>query len=84
MLDLIDILNIEKSNEVTPKEYTWLDTKYSILPNVVGMSLKEAQKALKLFKIEYSGDGDKVIHQSPAANIYVKENGIVILLLGNE
>lgn len=82
MLDLIDILNIEKSSEVTPKEYTWLDTKYSILPNVVGLSLKEAQKALKLFKIEYSGDGDKVIHQSPEANIYVKENGIVKLLLG--
>lgn len=82
MLDLIDILDIEKSSEVAPKEYTWLDTKYSLLPNVVGLSLKEAQKALKLFKIEYSGDGDKVIHQSPEANIYVKENGIVKLLLG--
>ena len=81
MLDLINILDIKSSNEVMPKEYTWLDTKYSKLPNVVGMTLKEAQKALKLFKIEYSGDGDKVIHQSPEANIYVKENGIVKLLL---
>ena len=83
MLDLIDILNIDKSSEVIPKEYTWLDTKYSLLPNVVGLSLKEAQKVLKQFKIEYSGDGNKIIHQSPEANIYIKENGIVKLLLGN-
>ena len=83
MLDLIDILNIEKSEDGMTKEYTWLDTKYSLLPNVVGKTLKEAQKELKLFKIEYSGEGDKVVHQSPEAGYYIKENGVVKLLLGN-
>lgn len=83
MLDLIDILNIEKSKDGMTKEYTWLDTKYSLLPNVVGKTLKEAQKELKLFKIEYSGEGDKVIYQSPEAGYYIKENGLVKILLGN-
>jgi len=83
MLDLIDILNIEKSKDGMTKEYTWLDTKYSLLPNVVGKTLKEAQKELKLFKIEYSGEGNKVVHQSPESGYYIKENGIVKLLLGN-
>lgn len=82
MKDLINILDIEKSQEGMTKEYTWLDTKYSLLPNVVGLSLKEAQKELKLFKIEYSGTGDKVIHQSPEAGYYAKENGTVKLMLG--
>lgn len=83
MKDLIDILKIDQSKDGMTKEYTWLDTKYSMLPNVVGMSLKDAQKNLKLFKIEYSGDGDKVIHQSPEPGYYAKENGVVKLLLGN-
>ena len=83
MKDLINILEIEQSKDGMTKEYTWLDIKYSMLPNVVGMSLKDAQKNLKLFKIEYSGDGDKVIHQSPEPGYYAKENGVVKLLLGN-
>ena len=83
MIDLIDILNIESSKDGMTKEYTWLDTKYTILPNVVGKNLKEAQKELKLFKIEYSGEGDKVIHQSPEPGYYIKENGVVKLLLEN-
>lgn len=83
MKDLINILKIEPSKEGMTKEYTWLDTKYSMLPNVVGKTLKEAQKELKLFKIEYSGSGEKVIHQSPEAGYYAKENGVVKLLLSN-
>lgn len=83
MLDLIDILDISPSSEGMTKEYTWLDTKYTKLPNVLGLSLKEAQKELKSFKIEYSGEGSKIIHQSPDAGYYVKENGVVKLMLGD-
>lgn len=83
MKDLINIMDIKKDKEGMTKEYTWLDTKYTILPNVVGLSVKEAQKELKLFKIEYSGTGSKVIHQSPEAGYYAKENGTIKLLLGD-
>ena len=63
------------------QEYTWLDTKYVMLPNVIGMNIKDAQKELKGFKIEYTGDGDKVIMQEPESNQYVKEGSLVKLML---
>lgn len=82
LLSAIDILGIEPSSEGMAKEYTWLDKKYSILPNVVGMSKEEATKTLKNYKIEYSGDGDTVIYMSPEAGYYVAEGETIMLLLG--
>ena len=82
LLSAIDILGIEPSYEGMAKEYTWLDKKYSILPNVVGMSKEEATKTLKNYKIEYSGDGDTVIYMSPEAGYYVAEGETIMLLLG--
>lgn len=46
------------------KEYVWTDTKYYVIPNVVGKTKEEASKLLKEFKINYSGSGNKVIYQS--------------------
>lgn len=82
MLSAIDILDIEPSREGMAKEYTWLDKKYSILPNVVGMSKEEATKELKNYKIEYSGTGDTVIYMSPSAGYYAPEGETIMLLLG--
>ena len=82
MLSAIDIMGIEPSKEGIAKEYTWLDKKYSILPNVVGMSKEEAAKTLKNYKIEYSGSGNTVIYQSPNEGLYVAEGESVKLLLG--
>ena len=74
MKSLIDIKGIKQDNTgMIRQEYTWLDTKYIMLPDVVGMDLKTAQTTLKGFKIEYTGNGDKVIEQVPSANQYVKE-----------
>ena len=80
-LSAIDILDIEADTEGIPKEYTWLDTKYIITPDVTGLSLEEAKKALKGFNIEYSGNGDQVIYQSPNGGMYVKEGGTIVLML---
>ena len=82
MLSAIDIMGIEPSKEGMAKEYTWLDKKYSILPNVVGMSKEEAAKTLKNYKIEYSGSGNTVIYQSTNEGLYVAEGESVKLLLG--
>ena len=82
MKSIIDIKGLKQDNSgMIRNEYTWLDTKYVLLPDVVGMDLKEAQKTLKGFKIEYSGDGEKVIYQDPQPNQYVKETNIVKLML---
>lgn len=80
-LSAIDILNISPDTEGIPKEYTWLDTKYVVVPDTTGVSLEEAKKMLKGFNIEYSGNGDKVVYQSPSGGMYVKEGGTVILML---
>ena len=82
LLSAIDIFGIEPSDEGMAKEYTWLDKKYSILPNVVGMSKIDATKTLKNYKIEYSGAGDTVIYMSPEAGYYVAEGETVKILLG--
>ena len=82
MLSAIDILNIEPSREGMAKEYTWLDKKYSVLPNVVGMSKEEATKTLKNYKVEYSGSGENVIYMSPRAGYYVAEGETIMLMLG--
>lgn len=81
-LSAIDILNISPSKDGIPKEYTWLDQKYVVVPDVVGMNVDDAKKSLKGFKIEYSGTGDKVIYQSPNAEMYAKDGGTIILMLG--
>ena len=64
MNSIINIKNIPQDNTgMIRQEYTWLDTKYIMLPNVVGMNVKDAHKELKGFKIEYTGIGDKIIMQ---------------------
>jgi len=78
----IDILDIKPSKEGMPREYTWLDKKYLVLPNVVGMTKEEATKTLKDFKIEYSGSGEHVIYQSPSSDYYVVAGETIKLLLG--
>lgn len=82
LLSAIDILDIEPRTDGMAKEYTWLDKKYSILPNVVGLTKEEATEALKNYKIEYSGTGDTVIYMSPSAGYYVAEGETIMLLLG--
>ena len=83
MKSLIDIKGIKQDNTgMIRQEYTWLDTKYIMLPDVVGMDLKTAQTTLKGFKIEYTGSGEKVIEQVPSANQYVKETNTIKLMLG--
>ncbi len=77
----IDIFDIEKSEEVLPREYTWLDEKYVKMPCVEGETLEEAKKILKDFEIEFSGTGTNVFYQSPACDTYVKEKSEVHLQL---
>jgi len=82
MNSIINIKNIPQDNTgMIRQEYTWLDTKYIMLPNVVGLTLKEAQQTLKGFNIEYSGEGNEVIYQDPEPNQYIKETNTIKLML---
>ena len=79
----ISINDLKPSNEVMPKVYNWMDVKYKKLVNVVGKTREEATKLLKGYKIEYSGNGNYVLYQSPEANLYVEDNSTVKLMLTN-
>lgn len=81
LLDAIDILKIEKPEGASEKNYNYNDKKYIDIPNVVGLNVKEAVKLLKDFKIEYTGTGETVSYQSPAAGERILEGETIRLLL---
>lgn len=80
--DSIDILNIKKPKGASEKKYNYNEKKYLSVPNVVGLSIKDAMDILKEFKVEYSGNGDKVIYQTPEQNTRIFEGELVKLMLG--
>ena len=80
-LSAIDILDIKEDTSGIPKEYTWLDQKYVVVPDVTSKTIDEAKKDLKGFDIEYSGSGETVVYQSPKGGEYAKEGGTVVLML---
>ena len=78
----IDILNIKKPEGASEKKYNYLDRKYATVPDVTNMTLKDAIGNLKGFKVEYTGNGSKVIYQSPSKNTRIFEGETVKLMLG--
>lgn len=64
LLDIIDALDIKKQDGELEKELEWNDKEYITVPNVIGMSLDMAKKALSDFDVQVVGDGDKVTYQS--------------------
>ena len=84
MKDIISKLNIEKSDYTLEKKYQWFDEKYYAIPNIVGLSKKEAIKLLKNFNIGYTGSGEYVKLVSPSEGTILKEYSTVRILLTND
>ncbi|MBE6151131.1 MAG: stage V sporulation protein D [Firmicutes bacterium] len=82
LLDIIDALDIKKQKGQIEKVYQWNDKVYTSIPNVVGMDVKNAKKKLTDFEIEYTGNGSKVVEQSPVAHERVSKGSTIRLLLG--
>ena len=83
MFATIDSLGIESRTDGMMKEYIYGSKSYAKVPNVVGMSLKDAISNLKDFKVEYSGSGEKVLYQTPISDTVMYQGETVKLLLGN-
>ena len=81
LLDSIDALNIKKREGASDKKYNYNDKKYIEVPNVEGMSVEDAMKELKSFKVEFSGSGNNVSIQTPSAGERILEGETVKLLL---
>lgn len=82
ILDIIDILGIEKQKGGLEKDLEWTDKITYEVPNVVGMKVKDAKKLLVNFTVEYSGNGEYVVSQSPDAKTKIEDQSTVRLMLG--
>ena len=82
LIDIIDSLSIEKQANQIEKVYQWGDKVYVSIPNVIGDDVKTAKNKLYEFEIEYTGDGSKVIEQSPGSGERVPKGSTIRLLLG--
>ena len=81
LLDIIDALDIKKQENELSKDLEWNDKIMYEVPNVVGMSLDEAKKALCNFQIEIEGEGETVFTQSPKALEKLEDQSKVRLFL---
>ena len=79
--DLMKIMDIKEDKKGIEKTYNWNDIKYIRVPDVTGMTKDEALKALKDFKVEFSGNGNSVIFQSPTKDNLAEANSIIKVLL---
>lgn len=83
MIDIIDALNIPKSEYTLDKVYNWYDTKYAIVPNIINLELSEAKKQLKNFTVNYSGTGNIIKAISPSPSTILPVNSTIKVFLGN-
>ena len=75
-------LGVEPSNEQIEKEYLWSEVPLIEVPDFIGKERSEiAQESL--YKIEFYGEGTRVISQQPEAGGKVLEGRSVRLYLGN-
>ena len=83
LLDIINSLNIPRQNDGIEFVRNWSDPIYFIVPNVVGLTKREAEKKLINYNIQYSGHGNIVISQSPKENTSLEMGSTVRILLGD-
>ena len=59
MLSAIDVLDIEKRENELEREYLYTDKQYAIVPNVIGMNVKDAIKKSEIIWIKLYGENIK-------------------------
>ncbi len=79
--DIISIYNIKEDKNGIPKVYKWNDVLYYTIPNITGKSKKEVKNILNKLKVEFIGNGDKVIDSQPKEGSRVKEGSTIKILL---
>jgi len=82
MEDSLRALDVEPRKNQVEKELTWTDTPMIEVPDLVGLSNKEIREMLLNLKIDTSGDGGKVIQQSPSPGVKVKEGSTIRIYMG--
>ena len=84
LLDIISSLNIPRQSGGIEAIHNWNDPTYYLVPNVIGLSKREAEKELLYYDIQYTGRGNIVIDQSPKAGVSLEMGSSVRILLGEK
>jgi stage V sporulation protein D (sporulation-specific penicillin-binding protein) len=82
MEDTLPVLGVKQREGQIEKELTWLDTPLVKVPDFTGLSAKELQQQLLNLKLDLSGNGEKVVSQSPSPGTKVKEGSIIRVYMG--
>ncbi|MBQ4164002.1 MAG: stage V sporulation protein D [Turicibacter sp.] len=82
LAEALPYIGVEPREEQIEKKYLWTDAKYVTIPDFVGKEAKDIDSSY-LYKIEFHGEGTKVISQQPEAFSRTIEGGTVRLYLGN-
>ncbi|MDT9027486.1 stage V sporulation protein D [Rossellomorea yichunensis] len=80
--DSLSALGVKKRKDQIEKETTWLDTPMVETPNLVGLSRKELKEQLVNFKLDISGEGNKVVSQAPDPGVKIAEGSTIRILIG--
>lgn len=80
LLDIIDALGIEKQEDGLEKDLEWNDKIYYEVPDVIGLSVKDAKKELFNFEVVIEGNGKKVLEQTPSAGEKIEDRSKVRIL----
>ena len=81
--DAAPLYNIEKQENQIEKNYVWGDELTERIPNFVGLTKEDMITNLYPYKIDWHGEGSKIVQQIPLADSNVHLDDIVHLYLGN-
>lgn len=82
LVDILPYMNIPTVDEQLEKKYNWDEVRSYPIDDYVGMNKKDIKS--ERFHFLYSGDGEYVVSQLPAAGTYVEEGGEIWLYMGND
>ncbi len=75
--DALREMGVEPRDEQIEKEKKWNDPITSEVPDLKGMTIREIQQKMYNFKLNASGEGDKVVHQIPEPGVKLEEGSVI-------
>lgn len=82
--DIHPIVGIKNRKKQIEKPYRWGDVEKVRVPDLVGQSKKEITGMLYPFRIEWHGEGEKIVSQLPEADAQIVKDGTIHVYLEKE
>lgn len=75
--DALRALDVKPRKNQIEKKVNWLDPKEVTVPDLTGLTRKEILQQMVDLRLDVSGNGSKVIQQSPEPGVKVEEGSVV-------